>query len=281
MIEAGLGGRYDATNVIPSGAGADQRRAGAHPLAGPDADRHRRARSSTWSARRRHWCSAPAWTRRCWRWPSAWPPSAGPDRAAGTDPGVRGRRPGRLPAPQLRAGARGGGGVSRRRWIRAVAAAAAEVRVPGRLQQIDTEPLTLLDVAHNPEGMRALAESLPELGPRPMSGSWPSSRSSTTRTPPGCWPGCCRRAMRWSSPRSQNPRALPPPTLQSLARQLDGPPAEIVARPAAGAGPRARTGRARWRRHRHRLPVSDRRSAGAAPDRGERVEPRACERRRR
>jgi dihydrofolate synthase/folylpolyglutamate synthase len=30
---------------------------------------------------------------------------------------------------------------------------------------------------------------------------------------------------------SRNPRALPPPTIQSLARQLDGPPTEIVAEP--------------------------------------------------
>ncbi|MGH2914756.1 MAG: hypothetical protein ACRDMX_07195, partial [Solirubrobacteraceae bacterium] len=30
---------------------------------------------------------------------------------------------------------------------------------------------------------------------------------------------------------SQNPRALPPPTLQSLARQLGGPPSEVVAEP--------------------------------------------------
>ena len=32
---------------------------------------------------------------------------------------------------------------------------------------------------------------------------------------------------------SQNPRALPPPTLQSLAGQLDGPPSEVVRSPAA------------------------------------------------
>jgi len=32
---------------------------------------------------------------------------------------------------------------------------------------------------------------------------------------------------------SQNPRALPPPTLQSLAAQLNGPPTEIVAEPQA------------------------------------------------
>jgi dihydrofolate synthase/folylpolyglutamate synthase len=32
---------------------------------------------------------------------------------------------------------------------------------------------------------------------------------------------------------SQNPRALPPPTLQSLARQLHGPPSEVVRDPPA------------------------------------------------
>jgi dihydrofolate synthase/folylpolyglutamate synthase len=44
---------------------------------------------------------------------------------------------------------------------------------------------------------------------------------------------------------SQNPRALPPPTLQSLARQLSGPPSEVVGDPRAAverarelAGPR-------------------------------------------
>src|SRR5437762_2796283 len=42
---------------------------------------------------------------------------------------------------------------------RAVAAAGAEIRVPGRLQVVGDEPLTLLDGAHNPEGMDALVES--------------------------------------------------------------------------------------------------------------------------
>ncbi len=32
---------------------------------------------------------------------------------------------------------------------------------------------------------------------------------------------------------SQNPRALPPPTLQSLSRQLGGPPTEVVREPHA------------------------------------------------
>jgi dihydrofolate synthase/folylpolyglutamate synthase len=44
----------------------------------------------------------------------------------------------------------------------AVARAAAETLVPGRLQVIDEDPLTLLDGAHNPDGMAALAEALAE-----------------------------------------------------------------------------------------------------------------------
>jgi dihydrofolate synthase/folylpolyglutamate synthase len=35
---------------------------------------------------------------------------------------------------------------------------------------------------------------------------------------------------------SQNPRALPPPTLQSLADQLQGPPTQVVADPRAAVG---------------------------------------------
>ena len=38
---------------------------------------------------------------------------------------------------------------------------------------------------------------------------------------------------------SQNPRALPPPTLQSLAGQLGGPPSEVIRDPR-GALARAR-----------------------------------------
>jgi dihydrofolate synthase/folylpolyglutamate synthase len=45
----------------------------------------------------------------------------------------------------------------------AVAAAGSEVTVPGRLQVVDSSPLTLLDGAHNPDGVAALAESLPEI----------------------------------------------------------------------------------------------------------------------
>lgn len=46
----------------------------------------------------------------------------------------------------------------------ALANAAAEVRVPGRMQVLSRRPLTVLDGAHNPDGIKALIESLPSLG---------------------------------------------------------------------------------------------------------------------
>ena len=41
-------------------------------------------------------------------------------------------------------------------------AAAAATLVPGRFELVGSDPETVLDGAHNPAGMRALAESLPE-----------------------------------------------------------------------------------------------------------------------
>lgn len=40
---------------------------------------------------------------------------------------------------------------------------AAEIRIPGRMELIDGDPPLLLDVAHNPQGAVALAEALPEV----------------------------------------------------------------------------------------------------------------------
>jgi dihydrofolate synthase/folylpolyglutamate synthase len=127
---------------------------------------------------------------------------------------------------------------------RAVARAALEVRVPGRLQQVASEPLTLLDGAHNPDGMAALAESLPEItaGSEPLVGVVSILEDKDAATMLGVLADACDALVLTSS---QNPRALPPPTLQSLVRQLDGPPTEVVRGPRAAlergrelAGPR-------------------------------------------
>jgi dihydrofolate synthase/folylpolyglutamate synthase len=49
-----------------------------------------------------------------------------------------------------------------------VAAVAAEIAIPGRLERIGEDPPTFLDAAHNPDGARALAEALSELTEGPV-----------------------------------------------------------------------------------------------------------------
>ncbi len=113
---------------------------------------------------------------------------------------------------------------------RAVARVAASVRIPGRLQVLSAEPLTLLDGAHNPQGIAALVESLPEIREaRRMLVAVVSildvkdAPTMLAQLVPAC------NALVLTS--SQNPRALPPPTLQSLAGQLGAPHTEAVRDP--------------------------------------------------
>lgn len=126
----------------------------------------------------------------------------------------------------------------------AVRAAAAEVRVPGRLQIVAESPLTLFDGAHNPAGMAALAESLPELKrghDRLVAVVAILDDKDAAGMLSRLLPHCDEIVLT----SSQNPRSLPPPTLQSLAGQLGGPPSSLVRDPHAAvrraqqlAGPR-------------------------------------------
>jgi dihydrofolate synthase/folylpolyglutamate synthase len=114
----------------------------------------------------------------------------------------------------------------------ALTAAAAEIRVPGRLQIVGEEPLTLVDGAHNPEGMVALTESLPEIvAGRDRLVAVVSVLDDKDAA--GMLALLLRHCHAVIFTSSQNPRALPPPTLQSLARQLHGPPSEVVRDPHA------------------------------------------------
>jgi dihydrofolate synthase/folylpolyglutamate synthase len=121
----------------------------------------------------------------------------------------------------------------------AVATAAAETLVPGRLQVVDSEPVTVLDGAHNPEGMAALAEALDDpfaAGRRPIvaviSVLDDKDASAMLAT---LIPKCDALVLT----ASQNPRALPPPTLKSLAGQVGNLPSEVIRDPH-GALARAR-----------------------------------------
>lgn len=165
VIEAGLGGRLDATNVIPSRVavltsvgrdhtqwlGDSEEQIAAEKLAvvrdqatlvlgrvGPSIEELARATAAERGAR-----------------VIVAPPDPGPD-------------------VELRAA----GPFQRRNFAVAVTAAeaflgeldpeavrrvGAALVVPGRLQLVDAEPLTLVDAAHNPQGAAALAEALPAL----------------------------------------------------------------------------------------------------------------------
>jgi dihydrofolate synthase/folylpolyglutamate synthase len=114
----------------------------------------------------------------------------------------------------------------------AVAAAAAEVRVPGRLQIVGHEPLTLLDGAHNPDGIVALAESLPEIlaGHDRLVAVISILDDKDAAAMLSALAPVCEAFVLTNS---QNPRSLPPPTLQSLASQVGGPPCELHRDPRA------------------------------------------------
>jgi dihydrofolate synthase / folylpolyglutamate synthase len=250
VIEAGLGGRYDATNVIPSrvqvltsvglehtrwlgptveaiaGEKLDVVQPGATLVLGaglhPDALRVAQSVASERDAR---------------------------IVQAGSDPGV--------PVAALGAFQRRNFALARAAAetylgsleAGAVEAAAREVMVPGRLQVVSEEPLTLLDGAHNPEGMAALAESLPEIraGRERLVGVVSILDDKDATGMLRALLPCCDALVLTAS---HNPRALPPPTLQSLAGQIQSPrtrpaPSEIVRDPRAAvrraqelAGPR-------------------------------------------
>jgi dihydrofolate synthase/folylpolyglutamate synthase len=101
----------------------------------------------------------------------------------------------------------------------AVREAAGATDVPGRLQVVADDPLTVLDGAHNPDAARALVESLPEA----LAGAGAlglvmgvledkdAAKMLATLLP------LCTRAWFTAPPST---RALSPAALQSLARQL-------------------------------------------------------------
>ncbi len=247
VIEAGLGGRYDATSVIASkvqvltSVGLEHTR-----WLGP---------TITDIAREKLAVVPPA------------PPETGPGRGilvlgAGLHPDAeavaqsvaseQGARIVRADAdPGVRVGALGA--FQRRNFAlakaaaraylgeldpAAVAAAAAEVRIPGRLQIVSRDPLTLLDGAHNPDGMAALRESLPEIvaGHEGLVAVVSILDDKDAAGMLAALLPACESVVFTSS---QNPRALPPPTLQSLAGQLGGPRSqhsELVRDPHAALG---------------------------------------------
>jgi dihydrofolate synthase/folylpolyglutamate synthase len=232
VIEAGLGGRYDATNVIPSkvqvltSVGLEHtrwlgptvadiaqekldvvRRYGTLVLpAGLDAAAEAVAERVA-AERRADLVRAPAEAER-------------PLRALG-----RFQRS-NFALARTAAGAFMGGLDAG-----AVERAAADVEVPGRMQVVGEDPLVIYDGAHNPAGAAALADALPEVvGGRPLV---PVIGVLDDKDAAGMLRALLPLADAVVFTRSRNPRSLPPATLVTLAAQLGGPPAEAVADPRA------------------------------------------------
>jgi dihydrofolate synthase / folylpolyglutamate synthase len=103
----------------------------------------------------------------------------------------------------------------------AVRRAAAETVVQGRLQIVGEDPLTVLDGAHNPDATRALIEALPEIldasPPRPLALVLGVLEDKDAASMLRALLGRCERAWFTAPPSS---RALSPAALESLARQL-------------------------------------------------------------
>ena len=113
----------------------------------------------------------------------------------------------------------------------AVLRAASTLTVPGRFQITAESPLTIFDGAHNPSGVAALAAALHDaVQDRPLIAVLSVLDDKDAA-------GMLRELVPLSSgavfTASRNPRALSPATLASLWSQLGGPPGEIVADPHA------------------------------------------------
>lgn len=111
----------------------------------------------------------------------------------------------------------------------ALRGAGARIEIPGRLEVVAEHPLTVYDAAHNPAGAAALAEALPEVvGARPLCGLFAvledkDAEGILAPLLPGCQNAVfCRCA---------NARSLDPEALVAVSSTLAGPPVETVADP--------------------------------------------------
>jgi dihydrofolate synthase/folylpolyglutamate synthase len=109
--------------------------------------------------------------------------------------------------------------------------AALAVRTPGRLDVVADRPLTIVDGAHNPAGARALAAALADVvGGRPVVGVMSVLDDKAAAEMLAVLLPLLERVV---FTRSSKRGALPAATLESLARQLGGPPADLEQTPRA------------------------------------------------
>jgi dihydrofolate synthase/folylpolyglutamate synthase len=113
----------------------------------------------------------------------------------------------------------------------AVTSAARQTPFHGRLQLLDGQPPTVLDGAHNPDAVGALIESLPEVLPqRPLALVLGVLEDKDAAAMLGALLPLCQRAWFTAPPSA---RALSPAALQSLAHQLGFQAGEVEPHPAS------------------------------------------------
>ena len=222
VIEAGLGGRYDATNVIPSkvqvltsvglehtkwlgntiAAIAEEKlavvRDHATLVVGPDLHPDAMTVAKRVAGERRATLL---------------------QAHAAADGAVPFQRR-NLGVAQAAAAAFLGGGLDEQAAHRA-----ATLSVPGRMEVVGDRPLTVLDGAHNDEGMRALVEALPEVvGDRPLTAVVAILRDKDAEGMLTLLMPHCQNIV---FTRASNPRSIDTHSLEELA----GRPAESVGDP--------------------------------------------------
>jgi dihydrofolate synthase/folylpolyglutamate synthase len=233
VIEAGLGGRFDATNVIPSrvqvltGVGLEHTRWLGPTLTDIATEKLAVVRDHATLVVGDLDAESEAVARR-----ASTEHHARLVRGA-ADPGIDLRAPGRFQRRNFALAATAAEAfLGREPDAEALGSAASETRIPGRLDVVSQRPLTVYDGAHNPSGADALAESLPDVlgerSPRICVVSVLEDKDAA---------GMLRELLpafdQVVFTRPANPRALSPATLASLGSQLGGPPATLVADPHA------------------------------------------------
>jgi dihydrofolate synthase/folylpolyglutamate synthase len=237
VIEAGLGGRFDATNVIPSkvqvltSVGLEHTRWLGPTVRDIAEEKLAVVRDHATLVTGEMDPEVTAVAARTVAQHGARLVSVGGSQEAGPLPGELGmplRAPGRFQRDNFALAAAAAEAFLGRPLDRAAfEAAAAETAIPGRLEVVDQRPLTVYDGAHNPSGARALAASLDEvLGenrPRVAVVAVLEDKDAA-----GMLAALLPKLDHAIFTRSRNPRSLPPATLATLAEKLSGPPAETL-----------------------------------------------------
>jgi dihydrofolate synthase/folylpolyglutamate synthase len=252
VVEAGLGGRFDATNVIPSkvqvltSVGLEHTRWLGPTLTDIAGEKLAVVRdhgtlvlgeldAEVWAVAERVAAQRRASI------VAVCPERDARRQVAGVRPvdlGIALRAPGRFQRRNFAvAAAAAEAFLGRPLDRRAVERAGVETRIPGRLDVVSERPLTVYDGAHNPAGARALADSLDEvLGdrrPRVAVIAVLEDKDAAGML------GALLPAVDWAVfTRCANPRSFPPATLATLAEKLAAgegasPAAETVPDPRA------------------------------------------------